>query len=142
MLLEARVAHNVTEGVLHRHTVGAHHAVGVDVDDVDVVEGVDEVGARDDLPGFVEGDFGEGELGRAGGVSWLGFDFAVDKGAGEDDGCGLHFVLDFFNLSSRADQVQGGFEYVRRISAAPRRHRPSCRPRSNTGSRTTTSRGG
>jgi hypothetical protein len=47
MLLETRVTYNVAEGVLHRYAVGVHYAVCVDVNNVDVVERVDKVSARE-----------------------------------------------------------------------------------------------
>jgi hypothetical protein len=62
MLFKAWVANYVAKGVLHWHAIGAHHAVCVDVDDVDMVEGVEKVCAGNDLAGFVEGNFGEDEL--------------------------------------------------------------------------------
>jgi hypothetical protein len=57
----------------------------INVHDVDVVEGLHEVGARNDLAGFVEGDLREGELGGKRGVGG----FEVDEGAGEDYSGGL-----------------------------------------------------
>jgi len=54
VLFEAFLAANVTKSVLHRHAVSSDHAMGVNMKDIDVVERFHEVGARDDLPSFVE----------------------------------------------------------------------------------------
>lgn len=65
----------------------------VDVDDVDVVEGLHEVGTRNDLAGFVERDFREGKLVSLVRLVSGGWDgFVVDEGAGEDHGGGLRCV--------------------------------------------------
>jgi hypothetical protein len=58
MLLESRLRTYITERVLHGHAIRSHHAVSVNVHNVDVIEGLHEVGTRDDLAGFVERDFG------------------------------------------------------------------------------------
>lgn len=62
MLLNPLLLNDFSESVLHGHRVGTHHAVGVDVQDIYVVKGMHQVGTRDDLTGFVEGNFGEREL--------------------------------------------------------------------------------
>jgi hypothetical protein len=89
MLLEPRLLTYIAERVLHGHAVRAHHTVRVNMYNVDVVKGLHEVGARDDLPGFVKRNFGEGELVRGGSGG-----FEVNEGAGEDNCCGLRRVRD------------------------------------------------
>lgn len=61
MLFEPLLLHDLSKRVLHGHTIRSYHAIGVDVNDVNVVELLDKVSARDDLSGFVDWDFGECE---------------------------------------------------------------------------------
>lgn len=90
MLFKPFLAAYVAESVLHRNTVCPHHAISVDVHNVDVIKRLYEVSARDDLAGFVKGDFRENELvGIANGL------LTEDEGAGEDYGCGLEGLADY-----------------------------------------------
>lgn len=121
MLLKPFLATYVAESVLHRDTVCSHHAIGVDVHNVDVVKRLDEVSARDDLAGFVKRNFGENELvGIANGL------LAEDQCAGKDYSCGLGGI-------SRLPQMSDGDEDIRRTSVALQRRRPLYPPRSSIG---------
>jgi hypothetical protein len=87
MFLEPGLRADIPKSVLHWHTIRADHAECVDVDDVNMVEGLYKVGARDDLAGFVEWDLGKREL-----VQVIGGEagrFADNEGPGENYGCGL-----------------------------------------------------
>jgi hypothetical protein len=109
----------VAESVLHRDTVCSHHAIGVDVHNVDVVKWLYKVSACNDLAGFVKGNFGENELvGIANGL------LAEDEGAGENYGCSLRRISRLLRMSD---------EDVRRTSVALQHRRPSCLPRSSIG---------
>jgi hypothetical protein len=84
MFLKPILTTYIAESVLHGYAIRPDHAICVDMHNVDVVKGLDEVGARDDLAGFVERDSGEDELH---GVGTGGF--TLDEGASENYGCGL-----------------------------------------------------
>jgi hypothetical protein len=62
MFLEARLAADIAECILHGHTVCSDHAECINVNDIDVVERLDEVGARDDLASFAEWDLRQSKL--------------------------------------------------------------------------------
>jgi hypothetical protein len=84
MLLEPFLPTDISESVLHGYAVCSYHAVCINVDNVDVIERLYKVGTCDDLAGFVERHLGQGEL-----VRGLGGILAKDKGACENDSCGL-----------------------------------------------------
>jgi hypothetical protein len=87
MLLETLFTTDFAERILHRHRVCAHHASRVDMDDIDMVKRMYKVGARDNLPRFMQWDLRQSELVRIAYVS-----FAEDKCASEDDCCSLSWV--------------------------------------------------
>jgi hypothetical protein len=62
MLFKTWLGANISKGVLHWHAVGSYHSMCVNMYDVDVVEGLDKVGARDNLAGLMERDLRESGL--------------------------------------------------------------------------------
>jgi len=62
MRLEPFFVADVAERVLHGDGIGTHHAVRIDVYDIHMVKGLDEIGARDDLSRPVERNLREFEV--------------------------------------------------------------------------------
>ena len=62
MLFESLLLYDLPKRILHGHTISSNHTIGVDVNDIDVVELLNEVRACDDLAGFVKRDFRECEV--------------------------------------------------------------------------------
>jgi hypothetical protein len=84
MQLKPLLSNYIPERILHRHAVSFNHTVCVNVDNVNVIKRLDEVGTRDDLASFVKWDLGKVKL-----LCSKGSGFAVDKSTREDDCCSL-----------------------------------------------------
>jgi hypothetical protein len=129
MFSKAWLAADIAKCILHGHTVCSDHAECINVNDVDVVERLHKVGARDDLSSFVERDLRQSKL-----VQWIrgeGVGFAQDKGAGENYSCSLERSVSTYCTC-------GDNGNVRKTSVALQRRRPLYLPGSSIGLKTMT----